>query len=479
LTIAGGKHNVLYVATEHNTVYAFDADAAGSPLWSTNLGTPMNSIPGTATGAPLTGDATISCKDMFPHTGITSTPVIDPATGRIYVVAKTYDGSPESSGAYPGTDSARYQQKLHALDIVTGNEVSGSPVTIGGSVPGSGVGGDGSRVTFDAWHHLNRPGLLLQGGVVYLAFSSHCDDLPYHGWVFAYAADTLAQKAIYNTTPNGAQGGIWQSGMGLVGDGSSVYFVSGNGDFDSSNKGAQTGVSVGRLQLGASGFSLADWFTPSNASTLNLQDLDYTTAAVLLPSPKVIVMGGKDGFLNVLDPTNLTKFNAAGNTIIQSISAGGHSHGGPVYWNGPSGPTIYFWSEGSTLRAYRFSGNRLTTTAVSTYTGQMPTHPGGILSLSADGSTAGTGVVWATLTSATIDPATMGDAWHKIAVGALYAFDAADLSKPLWTSTANQTRDALGNLAKFNAPVVVNGKVYVASQLSPDGGKIQVYGLTP
>jgi hypothetical protein len=297
--------------------------------------------------------------------------------------------------------------------------------------------------------------------------------------VFAYAADTLAQKGIYNTTPNGSQGGIWQSGMGLVGDSSSVYFVSGNGDFDSSNKGAQTGVSVGRLQLGGNGLSLADWFTPSNASTLNVQDLDYTTAAVLLPSPKVIVMGGKDGYLNVLDPTNLTKFNASGNVIIQSISAGGHSHGGPVYWNGPSGPTIYFWSEGSSLRAYRFSGNRLNTTAVSQYTGQTPTHPGGILSLSADGATAGTGVVWATLTSMTIDPATMGDAWHKIAVGALYAFDAGDLSKPIWTSTANQSRDALGNLAKFNAPVVVNGKVYVASLLSPDGGKIAVYGLMP
>ncbi|HEY7371923.1 MAG TPA: hypothetical protein VIF57_07065 [Polyangia bacterium] len=479
LTIGGARHNVLFVATEHNTVYAFDADGAGAPLWSTTLGTPMNSIPGTATGAPLTGDATISCKDMFPHTGITSTPVIDPSTGRIYVVAKTYDGSAEASGAYPGTDPARYQQKLHALDILTGNETAGSPVTIAGSVPGTGVGGDGTRVTFDAWHHLNRPGLLLQGGVVYLAFSSHCDDVPYHGWVFAYAADTLAQKGIYNTTPNGKQGGIWQSGMGLVGDQSSVYFVSGNGDFDTSNKGAQTGVSVGRLQLGASGFTLMDWWTPSNADTLNVQDLDYTTAAVLLPNPRVIVMGGKDGLLNVLDPTNLSKFNAAGNTNIQSISVGGHTHGGPVYWDGPSGPTIYLWAEASTLRAYRFSGNRLNTTSVSQYTAQTPTHPGGILSLSADGATAGTGVLWATLTSTTIDLTNMGDAWHKIAEGALFAFDAANLSTPLWTSLANKSRDDLGDLAKFNAPVVVNGRVYVASQLSPDGGKIQVYGLTP
>jgi hypothetical protein len=334
-------------------------------------------------------------------------------------------------------------------------------------------------VTFDAWHHLNRPGLLLQDGVVYLAFSSHCDDLPYHGWVFAYAADTLAQKGIYNTTPNGKQGGIWQSGMGLVGDQGSVYFVSGNGDFDASNKGAQTAVSVGRLQLGASGFALMDWWTPSNASTLNVQDLDYTTAAVLLPNPRVIVMGGKDGLLNVLDPANLTKYNAGGTLIIQQFSVGGHSHGGPVYWNGPSGPTIYLWAEASSLRAYRFSGNRLNTTSVSQYTGQTPTHPGAILSLSADGSTAGTGVLWATLTSMTIDPATMGDAWHKIAAGALFAFDAGNLSTPLWTSLANKNRDDLGNLAKFNAPVVVNGKVYVASQVSPDGGKIQVYGLMP
>jgi len=479
LTIAGSKRNVLFVATEHNTVYAFDADSAASALWSTNLGTPMNSIPGTATGAPLTGEATISCKDMFPHTGITSTPVIDPSTGRIYVVAKNYDGSPESSGAYPGTDPARYQQKLHALDILTGNEAAGSPVTISGSVPGTGVGGNGSRVTFDAWHHLNRPGLLLQDGVVYIAFSSHCDDLPYHGWVFAYAADTLAQKAIYNTTPNGQQGGIWQSGMGLVGDQSSVYFVSGNGDFDATNKGAQTGISVARLQLGASGFSLMDWWTPSNAKTLNAQDLDYTTAAVLLPTPRVIVMGGKDGYLSVLDPANLGKYSATANGIIQQVSVGGHSHGGPVYWNGPSGPTIYIWPEKSSLLAYRFTGNRLNTTAATGYTGQIPTHPGANLSLSADGSTAGTGVVWAALTSATIDPVSMGDAWHKIAAGALLAFDAGELKAPIWSSLGNRSRDDLGNLAKFNAPVVVNGKVYVATQLSPDGGKIQVYGLLP
>ena len=486
LTIGGAMHNVVFVATEANTVFAFDADnaSASTPLWSKSLGTPMRTYPGIE-NQPVVAPNTVSCRDMYPQTGITSTPVIDQASGRMYVVSKNFENN-------------TYSQRLHALDVLTGQDLAGGPVALAGSVAGTAPDGNGTTVTFDPAHHLNRPGLLLAGGNIYIAFSSHCDDQPYHGWIFVHAADTLAQRTVYCTTPNGGTetsgapnaglGGIWQSGMGLVADGSDIYFAAGNGAFDTTNKGSQLGISVGRMQLTSTGLKAMDWFTPSNAKAMNDQDLDYTTAPVLLPSPRVIVMGGKDGLLNVLDPTNLGKFSASANNVIQQITVGGHSHGGPVYWNGPSGPTIYLWPEGSTLRAYRFTGNKLNTTAVSQYNSDAPTHPGGTVSLSANGSTAGTGIVWATFTSTKIDTTSghQGDAWHYLVPGAFYAFDANNLGTPIWTSIANKSRDDLGNLAKFNAPTVANGKVYVASQVAPASdvasiaaGKLQVYGLIP
>jgi hypothetical protein len=444
----------------------------------------MRTYPGIE-NQPVMPPNTVSCRDMYPQTGITSTPVIDRAAGKMYVVSKNFEGNV-------------YTQRLHVLDVLTGQEMSGSPVNITGSVPGTALDGNGTTVPFDPQHHLNRPGLLLTGGTIYIAFASHCDDEPYHGWIFAYAADTLAQKAIFCTTPNGGTsmngsanaglGGIWQSGMGLVADGSDIYFAAGNGAYDTTNKGAQLGISLGRLQLTSTGFKVMDWFTPSAAKSMNDQDLDYTTAPVLLPNPRVILMGGKDQYLNVFDPANLGKYNAGGDANIQKLTVSGHSHGGPVYWNGPSGPTIYLWPETANLRAYRFTGTRINTTAVSQYTTDSPTHPGGTLSLSANGAAAGTGVVWATLTSTRIDTTSghQGDAWHYLVPGAFYAFDAANLATPIWTSTANKSRDDLGSLAKFNAPTVANGKVYVASQVAPmsdtsstASGKLQVYGLLP
>ncbi|MDP9168610.1 MAG: hypothetical protein M3O32_21510, partial [Actinomycetota bacterium] len=479
LTINGAVHNVVFVATEHDSVYAFDADnaAVATPLWQVSLGTPMDAVPGAGTGHPLVPPQTVTCRDMFPKTGITSTPVIDRATGRMFVVAKTYDVA-----------SATYHQSLHALDVLTGKDVAGSPVEITGSVKGTGVGGDDAgAIPFSAYHHLNRPGLLLTGGNVYIAFASHCDDPPYHGWVFAYGADTLTQKGIYNTTPNGTQGGIWQSGMGLVGDTNDVYFVSGNGDFDPTNSGSALGLSVGHLKLGAAGFNVADWWTAPNAGALNAHDVDLTSAPVLLPNPKVMVAGGKDGNFYVFDPANLGKYQAAGTNILQtfptaSASAQAHIHSGPVYWNGPKGPTLYVWPQGLTLRSYAFTGNQIATAIVSEHLAHTATHPGGNVSLSANGSMAGTGVVWATFTSTVIDtvsPTNKGDSWHNLVPGAFFAFDAANLTTPIWTSLANKARDDSGIFAKFNPPIVANGRVYVASQMSPDGGKLLVYGLLP
>jgi hypothetical protein len=459
---AGGVHNVVYIATERNNVYAFDADdpAAGTPLWTVNLGSPYPLNPSPTDTQPVPAPYNVSCWDMTPETGITSTPVIDVAKGRMYVVAKSYEGGDSGLG---GT----VRVKLHALDVKTGAELLGGPFEIEGSVPGTGDGTAGGNVAFQARYHLNRPGLLLNAGVVYVAFASHCDNTPYHGWVFAYDAETLSSKGIYNTTANGKGGGVWQSGLGPSANADGVFVVTGNGSFDSSGTGAMTGLSVVKLTQSPTTLQMADFWTPPNATTLNIQDADYTTAAIILPQPNVIVMGGKDGYLNVLDPTNLGKYSST-SKAIQSFLVGGHVHGGPVYWQSPSGPTIYIWPEGESLKAFRFNGNKVVTTPAVENTDFKPAHPGAILSLSSNGSAAGTAVLWTT--SATIADA---DAWHKLVPGVLQAYDATTLKK-IWTS-ADKTADTLGTFAKFNAPTVVAGKVYVGTL----SGALQVYGLSP
>jgi hypothetical protein len=469
LVIDGAQHNVVFVATEHDTVYAFDADAtqapATDPLWTRSLGTPMNAVVSTnGWKNPLSQGSTVTCGDMFPKSGVTSTPVIDRTTGRMYVEGKFFEGG-------------KYSHRLYALDVLNGRDVV-APVTIEGSVPGTGFGAQGGSVAFDSFHALNRPGLLLMDGNLYVAFGSHCDDPSYHGWVFAYDAGTLAQKGIFNTTPAGVDGGLWQSGIGLIGDSTGVFFSVGNGDFDSTNQGVNFGLSVVRLQLKGSGLTAMDWWTPTNAAKLNAGDQDLTGAPVLLPKPRLLVAGGKDGNFYVIDPANMGRFNAQSNKIVQQFQPGsGHIHGGPVYWNGPAGPTLYMWSEGSPLRAFQFAGTRINTTPVTEFAGDSPTHPGGILSLSSNGATPGTGVLWATFTSATIDPTTSGDAWHNLAHGVLYAFDASNLTTPIWKSSTNPADD-IGIFAKFNPPIVANGKVYLGTQAQNDGGRLLVYGAS-
>ena len=266
-------------------------------------------------------------------------------------------------------------------------------------------------MSFQARYHLNRPGLLLHNGVIYVAFASHCDNSPYHGWVFAYDAETLAPKGVYNATANGKGGGIWQSGLGPTANADGIFVVTGNGTYDTSGAGAMTGLSVVKLTQSGNTLSMADFWTPPNAATLNIQDSDYTTAAVILPQPNVIVMGGKDGYFNVLNPANLGKFSNPSKGI-QTMSVGGHVHGGPVYWQSPAGPTIYIWPEGQSLKAYRFNGNQIVTTPAVENAEFKPAHPGGILTLSSNGATAGTGVIWATsaITAA-------ADSWHQLVPG--------------------------------------------------------------
>lgn len=272
LTISGGKHNVFFVATEHNSVYAYDADT-GSPLWQVNLG-------------PSVPSADINTPNMPVEIGITSTPVIDPASETLYCVAAT-------------KENGSYLYRLHALDLATGDEKLGGPTLIQASVPGTGAASVNGVITLDPFKHNNRPGLLLANGTIYMAFASHEDYNPYHGWVLAYSASTLQQTAVFNVTPNGSQGGIWQAGQGLTADASgNVYLMTGNGTTSAPSGGSDYGEAFLKMSQSGSTLSVSDWFIPNNYDSLNSYDTDLGSSGVLgIPGTSLIVGGGKEGKL--------------------------------------------------------------------------------------------------------------------------------------------------------------------------------------
>jgi hypothetical protein len=462
LTIQGKARNVVFAATMRDNVYAFDADdpSAATPLWQVNLGTPVpaNDI---CNYNPCT-----SYNDVGPYIGILSTSVIDPASGTIYVVAKTKN-----------TGNTTYHFHLHALDVTTGAEKFGGPVEITGQIAGTGDGSVSGTLSFNPIQHLNRPGLLLMNGAVYVAFGSLGDMSPYHGWVFGYDAGTLQQTGIYNVTPNGGGGSVWQAGQGLLGLAGDVYFMTGNGTFDVNSSGQDYGSSIVKLGTSA-GLSVSDYFTPYNQATLDIQDLDLGSGGPMaLPntgSPGLIVGFGKDGVLRLLDAANMGHFNPVSNNDVQEFQAytGGSYFTGstPIYWDSPNnGPVIYIWGSNDYLKSFKFTGSSFLTTPVSQGTikeiaGISTSVP---LSLSANGSQAGTGIVWASA-AYSLDPVT------QIVPGILRAFDATNLSAELWNSKQNAARDDVGNFAKFAPPTIANGKVY----LPTFSGQLLVYGLS-
>jgi hypothetical protein len=453
LSVAGQIRNVVYVATQNDSLYAFDADdpAASTPLWKMNFG---NAVPST--------DVAPGCAAITPQVGITSTPVIDTSSNTIYAVAKTKDNS---------TGPASYHFELHALDLMTGAEKFGGPVEISGSVPGSGSESSGGRVSFDALQQNNRPGLLLLNGVVYVAFGSMCETPPWHGWIFGYSASSLQQVAILNTTPNGSDGGIWGGGQGLVADSDNIYFMTGNGTFDGDSSGSDYGDSVVKVSA-SSGLSVVDYFTPDNQSSLDAGDLDLGSGGpMFLPGTTLLVGSGKDSVLRVIDTTNMGHFNLTYNNDVQEFQAttSGSFMGGPVYWNSPNfGPVIYIWGAGDYLKAYRFLGGQFQTSPVSQstiaevngYSNSVP------LSVSSNGSQLGTGIVWG-------PGAYSGNANQQTQPGILRAFDAMNLGLELWDSKQNAARDDFGNYAKFSPPTIANGKVYQATF----SNQLAVYGL--
>ncbi|MBC7527346.1 MAG: hypothetical protein H7308_07325 [Chthonomonadaceae bacterium] len=456
-----GVHNVIYVATVHDSVYAYDADdpTASAPLWKNSYINPaagINVVP--------TSDVGTNCgtyRDMSAEIGIIGTPVIDLPTQTMYFVARTKEVA---------NNVTSYYQRLHAVDIRDGSEKPNSPVVIAGSVPGTGDGSSNGRIPFNPRTQNQRSALLLSNGVIYIAWASHCDTGPYHGWVIGYNASTLANLYARCFTPTGGAGGIWQSACGLAADSSgNVYGLTGNGSDSAKNGGQDFGNSLLKLSISNGSLNIADWFMPSNTNFLNQTDEDLTAGPLLIPNTNFIVAGGKEGVLYLIDRTNLGHFNATTDAIPQRfVVSDHHIHTSPAFWDGPNGKYVYLWGEYVNFRAYKLNGNVLNTTPVSQSTFNAPDGmPGGFITISANGNTAGSGVAWVNLPY-------NGDANQATVPGVLRAFDASDLSRELWNSHLG-SEDDFGNFAKFCPPVVANGKVYMASF----SGNLSVYGLRP
>ncbi len=465
LTVQGKTRNVVYVATQHNSVYAFDADdpTVPAPLWQVNLGTavPSQDIC-TISGDTNPGDCPYL--DIPPEIGITSTPVIDSLAGLIYVVARTKNTSNNS-----------YHFSLHALDLITGIEKLGGPAEITGHVTGGGVASSGGIVTFDPIYHLQRPGLLLLNGVIYIAFSAVGDIGPYHGWLMGYDATSLQQVSILNMTPDGKDGGIWAAGFGIASDGlSNIFLATGNGNFDANVSGRDYGDSILRIST-SSGLTVADYFTPSNQATLFSSDLDLGSGGpMLLPGTTNLVNIGKDQLLRLVNtaPTKMGHFNSGFDADVQQFTAAQSSYfGGPVYWNSPNnGPVVYLWGPKDPLKAFKYTGGLFQTTPVSqsTVVNSSGFSNSAALSVSSNSGLVGSGILWSAASFS-------GTATGPGVPGILRAFDATNLGTELWDSKQNAARDDAGTYAKFVPPTIANGKMYAGSF----SGQLLVYGVNP
>jgi hypothetical protein len=452
-----GYHNLVFVVTEHDSVYALDADGlTNNPVWHDsfiNPGAGVTTVPSPETTEPL---------DVPGEVGITGTPVINPTNGTLYVVAATKEGS-------GGTTN--YVNRLHALDIATGAEKFGGPVVIQASVPGTGLGAAGGMVSFSALTNNQRPALLLVSNVVYIGFSDHGDSAIYHGWVLGYNSTNLQQVMAFCTTPNEGKGGVWHGGGGIAADASgNLYFSTGNGNFKASSK--DYGDTA--LKLSPSG-SVLDYFTPSNQATLYSQDLDLSPGGVLLlpdqsgPNPHLMIASGKYGSIHLINRDNMGGYSTSRDNIVQELPAvlgtppNTFETGNricPVYFNG----NVYFSADDDNIKAYRLTNGLLTTTPTS-QSAEVYQYPGAPLAISANGSN--NGILW--VVERFSDASTV-----NIAPGILRAYDPANLTNIFYESNQAGARDTLDFAAKFSVPLVINGKVFVASL-----SQLTVYGLLP
>ena len=443
LSIGGVAHNVVFVTTEHDLVYAFDADTL-SQLWQTSV-----------LGSNETPSDPHSCGQITPEIGINSTPVIDPKAGpngTIFIVAMSKDSS------------GKYHQRFHALDLTTGAERSGSPVEIQATFPTA-----SGPTVFDPYQYSERAGLLLLNGTVYIGWTSHCDETPYQGWLMGYSESTLQQTTVLNITPNGSEGAIWMAGAGLAADSNSfIYFLVANGTFDTTlnssgfpSKG-DYGNAFMKLSTSAGSLSVADYFAMYNAVTESAADEDLGSGgAIVLPdlmdasgnTVHLAVGAGKDGNIYIVNRDSMGKFNPNGNSAVyQEIDGAlqGQIFGIGAYFNG----TVYFGPVSSTLKAFAVTNAKLTTSP-SSVSAAAYAYPGGTPSISANGTS--NGIVWVI---------------ENNGVGVLHAYDATNLANELYNSNqAPNNRDQFAD-NKFVTPMIANGKVYVGT---PTG--VAVFGL--
>ena len=479
LTVAGASHNVIIVATQHESLYAFDADATPcTTLWHVNLVDSAHGGSSGETSVPSGGAGALvgsGYGDISPEVGITGTPVIDPTSNTIYVVSKSVNAS------------TQFFQRLHAIDLTTGAErVAPHSIDSSISVPGTGAGSIAGRVAFDPRNESQRAGLVLSNGVVYVAWASHEDRDPYHGWVMGSNASTLALVAngVFNSTPNQvgtlsySRGGIWMGGGAPAVDAAgNLFFITGNGTFDANTGGSNYGDSVVRLST-ASGLSVADYFTPLDQASLDANDTDFGSGAATIlvdqpagPVTHLVIGGGKQGNLFLLNRDSMGKFSSSTNNVMETVNLGNAIFATPVFWQN----NLYVAGVG-TLKQFAFN------TSTGKFNGapfsQSSTSyrfPGATPSASSNGAT--NGIIWALDNGLYCSPQSPG-----CGATVLHAYDATNLATELWNSSqAAANRDLAGHAVKFTVPTVANGKVYVGTRGNDSSvlGELEVYGLLP
>lgn len=476
---ANGVHDLLLVATENDSVYAFDGNSTSTtPLWHRNFVVDANGGNATCTASTCVTPQADTQNVFGGEVGITGTPVIDPQTGILYVVAAT-----QQNGV--ATDT------LHAIDIRTGNDAGPGSVAISGSVAGTGEGSVSGQIAFSATNQLQRPGLALSNGVLYLAFGSFDDTLPYHGWLFAYDPTTLQQLGAFVSTPDynadyyqGGGGSFWASGASPTFDtDGSFYVAAANGSVNTDTGGSDYAETVLHMSFANGQFGVLDWFSPFNRDCLDRTDLEVGSGGVALLPPTEVGNGlslavaiSKEGRLYLLNRANLGKFDATTDQVVQEFMVGADTcnssttgaasdgpgwqrlYGNVSYWNG----NLYMAASNAPIEQFSISGTAIDTTPVAIGVGStaITYYRGGNTVVSSNGNT--NGIVWM------YDKTSNGDA-------ILHAYDAMDVGNELWNSEMNATRDALNTGGEaFQFPIIIDGEVFATS-----GRNINEYSLLP
>jgi len=450
VNIGGILHNVVYIATEHDQVYAFDVHS-GQQLWNKNLlitSGPLVQV------SPVSSDD-VSCTDLVPEIGITGTPVIDTSTNEMFLVAKTKEHNLL-------TQTTNFYQTLYALDIRTG-ALRTPPHRVMGRVPGTGGGSQGGYITFDPLREGERASLLLSNGQVFAAWASHCDIEYYHGWLMSFGELALYTTGVWVDTPNGYEGGFWGGGSGPAADSAgSIYLGTGNGTYDSN---FDYGDSILRFTWSASGIALADYFTPWDQQSLDDTDTDLGSGGVLLlpdqpgsQYPHLLVQAGKEGTIDLVDRDNMGHFHSGNDDqIVQTLPfIIGGVFGGPAFWNN----NVYFGGAGDYLKAFGYDPQtQLLSTGPISQSPENFGFPGPTPAVSSNGTS--NGIVWIIET----------DNFHG-GPAVLRAYNAGDLGVELYNSQQNAGRDGAGNAVKFTVPTIADGHVFVGVE-----NQVSMYGL--